>query len=259
MTTDPYAAPKSRVADVSTALAGHFLPEGRSVPGGRGWSWIAEGWGLFMRQPGVWILMIVVLFLIFLVLALIPFIGNVATPLLGPVFTGGIMLGCRALERGEDLQIAHLFAGFREHAGTLVLIGLFYMLATFAAVFIAALIGGVGFGALIGFGDPSTASGARGAMAFIIAALVMLALMVPAAMAIWFAPALVVLNDATASESLLSSFFACLKNIVPYLVYAVILFVLAIAASIPFGLGWFALGPTLAASMYTAYRDIYYD
>jgi hypothetical protein len=33
--------------------------------------------------------------------------------------------------------------------------------------------------------------------------------------------------------------------------------VLAIFASIPFGLGWFALGPVVVGSVYAAYRDIY--
>jgi uncharacterized membrane protein len=77
-------------------------------------------------------------------------------------------------------------------------------------------------------------------------------------MAVWFAPSLVVLNDLGIGDALKASFAACLKNIVPFLVYGVIGFGLAIVATIPFGLGWLALGPTLAASVYTAYRDIFY-
>jgi uncharacterized membrane protein len=56
-----------------------------------------------------------------------------------------------------------------------------------------------------------------------------------------------------------ASFVACLRNIVPFLVYGVILFVLAIVASIPFGLGWLVLGPVMAASLYAGYRDIFFD
>jgi uncharacterized membrane protein len=54
-----------------------------------------------------------------------------------------------------------------------------------------------------------------------------------------------------------SSFIACLKNMVPFLLYGVIAFLLAMLASIPFGLGWLVLGPVLAASLYTGYRDIF--
>ena len=53
------------------------------------------------------------------------------------------------------------------------------------------------------------------------------------------------------------SFMGCLKNILPFLVYGVIMFVLAIVASIPLALGWLVLGPMTVASVYAAYRDIY--
>jgi hypothetical protein len=39
----------------------------------------------------------------------------------------------------------------------------------------------------------------------------------------------------------------------------VILFVAAILASIPFGLGWLVLGPVVAASLYTSYRDVFFE
>jgi len=56
-----------------------------------------------------------------------------------------------------------------------------------------------------------------------------------------------------------ASFVACLKNVVPFLVYSVILLPLAFVASIPLGLGWLVLGPVMAASLYTSYRDIFFD
>jgi uncharacterized membrane protein len=74
----------------------------------------------------------------------------------------------------------------------------------------------------------------------------------------WFAAALIVFQDYGIVDALGTSFRGCLKNIVPFLIYGVILFGFAIVASIPFALGWLALGPTLAASVYTGYRDIYY-
>jgi uncharacterized membrane protein len=53
------------------------------------------------------------------------------------------------------------------------------------------------------------------------------------------------------------SFSGCLKNIVPFLLYGAILLVLSVLASLPLLLGWLVLGPVLAASLYTGYRDIY--
>jgi hypothetical protein len=34
--------------------------------------------------------------------------------------------------------------------------------------------------------------------------------------------------------------------------------VLSVVASIPLALGWLVLGPVMAASIYTAYRNIYF-
>ena len=258
MATDPYAAPRSRVADVpARGEDGRFIPEGETVPAGNGWKWITEGWDLFKRQPGIWILLIIVFILISFLLALIPFVGSIASNVLWPVFAGGFMLGCHELARGGELQLGHLFAGFRDHLGRLALVGVAYIVALIVVVLIAFAVtgAGLGFGALLGTAGRGAGPGV---MTILLATLVALALAVPVAMAFWFAPALVVLNDMGIADALKASFTACLKNIVPFLVYGVILIGLAIVATIPLALGWLALGPTLAASMYAAYRDIYY-
>ena len=71
------------------------------------------------------------------------------------------------------------------------------------------------------------------------------------------APALVVFQGEGVIDSMKASFAGCLKNIVPFLVYGVVFFLLALVAMIPIGLGWLVLGPMLSASVYTSYRDIY--
>jgi uncharacterized membrane protein len=78
------------------------------------------------------------------------------------------------------------------------------------------------------------------------------------AMAVWFAPCLVVFHDRDAIQAMKESFAGCLKNIMPFLLYGVIGFVILIVASIPLGLGLLVAGPVFAASIYTAYRDVYF-
>jgi uncharacterized membrane protein len=78
-------------------------------------------------------------------------------------------------------------------------------------------------------------------------------------MAIWFAPALVVLRNVAPVEAMKASFAACLKNTVPLLVYSVLYLVAAIVASIPFGLGWIVLMPVLMLTLYVSYKDIFGD
>jgi uncharacterized membrane protein len=96
-----------------------------------------------------------------------------------------------------------------------------------------------------------------GATSILLAALIMLALALPLYMAVWFAPALVVFHSLGAIDAMKASFFGCLKNIVPFLIYGIVGLLLGIVASIPFGLGWLVLGPVTIASAYVGYRDIY--
>jgi len=94
-------------------------------------------------------------------------------------------------------------------------------------------------------------------MTFVLSLLLALALAVPVYMAIWFAPALIMFHDVKPLDAMKSSFFACLKNIVPFLLYGIILMVLCVVASIPFGLGFLVLGPVIVGSIYAGYRDIF--
>jgi uncharacterized membrane protein len=66
------------------------------------------------------------------------------------------------------------------------------------------------------------------------------------------------LHQMGAVEAMKQSFLGCLKNVLPFLLYGVILFIAGFIASIPVLLGWLIAGPLLAASIYTAYRDIYF-
>ena len=45
MAENPYAAPRTRVEDVPPSLGeGDFIQDGRGVPAGHGWRWIADAW-----------------------------------------------------------------------------------------------------------------------------------------------------------------------------------------------------------------------
>ena len=255
MSTNPYAAPKAAVADETVTLSADFIPGGESRPAGHGWSWIAEGWELFKRQPGMWIGIILLFVVIMIGSVLIPFVGGLLLSLFGPVFAAGIVIGCRSLDSGGELEIGHLFAGFRSHTGTLIGIGAIYLAGSLVVMLVVGLTMGVGMGAMMGQGDPESMQ-ALGAT-FLLAMLIMVALLLPLVMAIWLAAPLVVFHEHGAVDAMKGSFTGCLRNILPFLVYGVIMLVLMIVASVPLGLGWLVLGPVMAASVYTSYRDIY--
>ena len=253
-TVNPYAAPKAAVADATVVQNADYVPGGQARPAGHGWSWISEGWDLFKRQPGMWIGLILLLFVIMVLAAFIPIVGGLLLSLFGPVFAAGIAIGCKALDTGGELEIAHLFAGFRSRTSTLVGVGAIYLGGSLVIMLVVGMSMGVGMGVMMG-GDPE-AMGALG-MTMVLAMLVMFALLLPLVMAIWLAAPLVVFHEEGALDAMKGSFFGCLKNIVPFLLYGVVMFLLMILASIPLGLGWLVLGPVLAASLYTSYRDIY--
>lgn len=234
-----------------------FNGEGRSVPTGNGWAWLADAWTLFRGAAGTWIGMGVVLALIFVVLAVVPILGPLASFILGPVFTAGLVIAGRTAAEGGEPRFAQLFDGFRHRFGTLAAVGALYLVGTVAIMLVVSLLTGVGLFGMMGSSTPPDTLAALGGR-LAIAILLMLALMVPLVMALWFAPPLVVFNDLGAVESMKASFAGCLKNILPFLFYGLVLLIASVVASLPFMLGWLILGPVMGASIYTAYRDIYF-
>jgi hypothetical protein len=230
---------------------------GRAVGAGQGWTWIADGFGLFKKAPGMWIALVIVLFVILVVLAFIPLLGAVATFLLMPLFVGGLMLGCQALQGGGELELNHLFAGFKTHTANLVVLGALAIGGWI--IVILPVIAIVGAGAIFGAMRGDAAGVAAIGGSFLLAGLVAMALSIPIYMALWFAPALVVLRGLAPVAALKESFLGCLKNIIPFLIYGLVMLVLSMFATIPLLLGWLVLGPVATASVYVAYRDIYGD
>jgi len=239
-------------------------PSARSVPVGRGASWWSEGWRLFTPAVGMWLLFAVILFALNLGLAFIPVIGHLAAQFLFPVLAGGLMLGCRAVDRGNPLTVGHLFGGFVQNTGPLLLVGLIYTALVFVIVLVVfglllAFFGAAVLRAIADAGSLDLTNLALGSVftAFVVGALLFMALLLPLIMAAWFAPALIVLRNVDAATAMKLSFLACLKNFMPFLVYGIGGIVLAIVASIPFGLGWLVLGPVTIATVYASYCDIF--
>jgi uncharacterized membrane protein len=256
---NPYEAPQAAVADyVAPDAAGAFLAEPRKCELGASVRWLSEGWSYFMQSPGIWVGICALWFVFVLATQLVPIIGPIVGNLLMPVLIAGIVLGCDALRRGEPLTVAHLFAGFNQNAAQLILIGALNLAATFAIMLVVFVpfFGFAGFSVLSGTATSDQMQGMQ--LVLLLAVLVMVALLLPLIMAMWFAPALAVLNDLGGVDAMKRSFFACLKNFWPYVIYGLIGFPLAIAATIPLGLGWLVLAPVFMAAMYASYRDIFY-
>jgi len=228
--------------------------EPRVVDAGRGAAWWAGGWRLFASNVFTWIGIIVVYYLISIVLNVVPVIGSIAQALLTPVFMGGIVLGCRAIERDGTLRVSHLFEGFQSaHFVPLMIIGV-VNIGFFIALFLlgaAGAFGTVGLAALANPGVDATDALERVIAAMsgsaLIVVLLMLVLVAVFAMLNWFAPALVALRGVSAWEAMKRSLQASLRNWLPFLVYGLI----ALAVMAVFGVAIVVAAFALFASAFT--------
>ena len=255
---NPYRPPAAHVEDVPAPAADgrNFIDGGRRVAAGHGWAWISDAWGLFKQQPGTWILIVLLAGAVLIAVSLVPFIGSIALYLLIPGMSAGVMLGCKALNDGDRLTVSHLFSAFQVRGGALVLLGLAeFVLYLVAMIPLFVVLGGRFIAAL---GGDVTAFSDLG-LDLVIAILVTLAITVPVYAAGWFAPMLVTVHDVSPLAALRASLVACLKNIVPFLLYGIILLPLWILAIIPLALGLLVWVPLFFATAYTSYRDIFFD
>jgi uncharacterized membrane protein len=260
--------PSSQLIPVAAPSgSGAPSPEGGfAVGASQGAGWWSEGWTLFAASPVIWIVIAILYLAILMGLSLIPVIGQIGSMLLHPALTAGLMLGCRAQSRGGELTVAHLFAGFGERLGPLLILALLFLAGWIAIGFvaIALLIAAIGTSTLTAL---LTGNSVQMGVAFLsmlsvgalLALLVALLFVVPLVMATWFAPALVVLRGDEPLAAMKNSFVGCLRNVPPFLVYGLIGLGLAILATIPLGLGWFVLAPVYAATVYASYKDVYGD
>ena len=243
--------------DETITLRDAFVAHGRGVPFENGWTWLAAAWSIFKRAAGIWIGMIVVLCLIYIVLGVLPLLGAIASLVAGPVFTGGLMLASRTIDQGGEAQFSQLFGGFQHRFGPLIGVGVLYLVGFAAILFIVVLATGASVFTVMKATTPEEVMAAGAGL--LLAALIFFALLVPLLMAVWFAPALIVFHDLGSVAAMQASFAGCLRNMLPFLLYGIVWFIASIVASIPLGLGWLILGPVTAASIYTAYKDIYFD
>ncbi|MBK1718874.1 BPSS1780 family membrane protein [Thiocystis violacea] len=260
---NPYAPPQADLTPPSLDTGADAFNLPRPVAAGRGWAWILEAWELFKQAPGTWIGALLIFYLIIIVISLVPILGGLATSLLGPMLSAGLMMGAHSQYRGEGFAVSQLFAGLSRKPGPLALVGVVYLVF---AVLIGLVIGGL-FLAVLGssgfmMSDSMMSQPGLDAMAmgpvFVLPVLFALLLGMPLAMAMVFAPALVALDDVPVMRAFKLSFMGCLKNILPFLVFGLVALVMVVVGALPFFLGWLLVLPILTISIYAAYRDIYY-
>ena len=248
------------------------------VPTQNGLQWLQRGWLLFRRSPFMWMAMLFSYWVLMGVVGLVPYAGSVAAIVLIPVFSVSFMHMCRELEARRALELAHLFAGFRASLPALLVLGGVYLVATASLLALTQIADSGHLMRWMMFGTPIPESAFRdGSLTG--AAFLGMALYAPVLAAFWFAPVLAAWNGMSAIKALFYSFFATLANWRAFLVYGMV--VLGVGTMVP-GIAiaflgallhgsptaptvipvlvvmfFIALVPTLFASFYASYRDVF--
>lgn len=254
--TDPYATPQADLIDSGD----NTEPQPEKVAIGSGKSWLGGGFWHFKQNPFAWIFAMLLFIVLSMLISLVPFIGALAVNLLSPVILAGFSIGAQEQDRGGDFRIGHLFAGFSQNFGALVMIGVFYLLFI---ILVGAVFGGIIGATMAGSGtfDPNAGPEAMlNSMGPLTIIMMLLAVMmiIFVAMAYYYAPTLVALDNMSAMSAMKMSLNGCLKNWLTFLVFGILAFLLLVVGMIPAMLGLLVVIPMLQASVYVSYRDIFH-
>jgi uncharacterized membrane protein len=259
--SNPYDAPLAPVSD-AVARDGGYVERARALPASRGFAWYGEAWRLFTVSPGAWIAIWLIFFLCLAVVSLLPLLGMFGNALLSPIFLGGAMLAARSADRSGFVPIGHVFAAFGSHAGPLALVGLLQLVAMLVIFVLGGMIGGALMFSMIGVAGVTPGSSpadmlSRTWLPFVGMGVVFGIIYLPIAYAVWLASALITLNDLPALDALRMGFVATFRNLLPLIVFALALMVLAVLATLPVLLGWLVLGPVVLCAIYVQYREMF--
>jgi hypothetical protein len=250
-----------------------------TVPASNGWNWVLTGFALFRKSPAMWAFLTLTYIMLMQLLGMIPVLGWFAATVLIPVFSASFMIASRELDQGRKLRADLLFSGFRENLPALLGQGGCYLASALAILGLSALLDGGELLQMMVLGrKPPAEAYEDGSLAM--AAILAGALYLPVLAAFWFAPALSAWREMPALQALFYSFFAAMRNWKAFLGYGLALallsmicsFTLFVLALLVRGLlgdktqGAFLLVilpvmlsyvPTLFASFYASYRDIF--
>jgi hypothetical protein len=254
---NPYAPPSVTVADREDENYGGeetLIPGGRTCPAGSGWSWMVQGWQMFKTAPLMFWVVLLISMMIYIVMAIIPVVNFLASIAM-PLFVAGFGSCAYSTLREGRFEVGQIFDGCRKRPGTQLLCGLIYFGLIFGSVFAIAMAFGA-TGLLKGMMGGHMNAASAGSFMLVMALIgLVVALIVPTVI---YAPYLIQEHEElSATEAMQMSFKGCFRNIASGLVFMVVMVVLAIVASIPFGLGWLVLFPVSYLALYASYRDIF--
>ncbi|MSP95958.1 MAG: hypothetical protein EXR29_01780 [Betaproteobacteria bacterium] len=252
--------------------------QARLIPGSSGWRWLARGWKIFRAGPVMWLALVFAYWILMTMVSIVPLVGVVAVLILVPGFSVAFMAASRVAERGQPIKLSLIFAGFHENRRAQITLGGVYLASMVLLLAASTLVDDGALARWMVTGARPTAQVLQ-SDGFLGALLVAAALYMPVMMLFWFAPTLVAWHAMPVAKALFFSLVACLMNWRAFMVYGLasamalfvvpflVLFALMLASGgtlrpgvmavlFPFVL---SLMPTMFASFYVSYRDIFLE
>lgn len=275
---NPYQPPQSNVAmPPMPGQVDSLLPAPRRVGIGAAIDWLGDGWRLFKRDFGMWLLIDLIMIVLIAIIAIVggmvianlpTGIGTVINALFEIAMTvfitllmAGLFIGMHESYRGGALDAGHLFAAMKQHLVPLVILGVISAVLSialawaFEALWQAPSAENMSQEAnpeAMGLMMQEMFSGRNLLIGFIY---FMLSVLI--SLLLWFAQPLVVLNNVPPIEALKLSLQGSLKNIFTLILYTFISLLITFGGALLLLLGLLIVFPWLFCASYFSYRNIF--
>lgn len=238
-----------------------FLSEPRAVDAGEGINWISQAWAIVKEKLGMWVLINLIMFAFIIVISMIPFV-NFFISFIIPILIGGIIAICEKQRRTGEVELGLLFAGFQQKFRALFAVGAVSFAVTVVGFIISAMIGGsVLMAVFLEAAQYDTISPEQlmSLGSTLIYIYIVMGLTSIIAMALtWFAPALIINHNYTVGSAVSASLKAVTKNILPGLLFFIMMTIIMIIAAIPLFLGLLITMPLMLVTYYSTYRSLFF-
>ncbi|QLI81474.1 hypothetical protein HZU75_08010 [Chitinibacter fontanus] len=231
--------------------------EPRSLPTTRGWDWIVQAFALFRRAPTAWVGLTGLFVVLMLGLSFIPILGGFISTLIGPILLGGLTVAAHNTALGDKPKITDLFVCFKFRTIDLIKVGAYYMLGTMALLFVfSGIVGALEWLGLIQALPEQITSFDQVSQLWPLGVVILLCFMLVYS-AYFYAPALVVLAEMSATEAMKMSCLAFWRNWSPILMMSLLGALLLMLLMLPFFLGLIIGLPVALITSYVCYVDVF--
>ena len=223
--------------------------QGNSLPASRGWQWYKQGWSLFSKQKGNWILMTLLASVDFILLNVIPLIGSLAALLIFPGLIGGMLYSAQEVSSGKPIKLDYLWIVFKDPKKRSEFLKLGLVLI--AGIFLAGILVGIFMGDKVeGLNPNANLDVGFGTLAF----LFLLGLI--GFIIFGYASALILFRSSSMTNALKESISLGTNQLLPIATLYLLYTLFSIIAAIPFGLGFLILWPVTIGAIYVSYQEL---